>query len=727
MAVELSKDKWTFSKSSKSKSKPKPKTPSPSSKPKMVPSPVTGMLIREEDAIALEEKLEKQKTNPSPSPSKSEPEPVFTGEQPTSKAPESFVEKIKDSPKEPETEKNTMPPPTVHAADNIKTRTTAGRIINDLTTSFLTGFGLKDDALTTQRIQSGGGTIAEEAGLLAGSVAQFVAPGKIAQGVSKATTITKSTLQASRFGQAISNLPSFPRQVVTFTGDLIEIGARGSVISQTGLQVGKSRAGFKELGLDKETTQTALKEASQAEREYVEGLPGIRETIKTTFKEGIPSGLSSAKQTGQKMGFELLGSVASGRTGRDAFKEQIEQSLLSQGIDPVTAAAASEQSSNFLKGRNVGEIVALADISRAVEGTGRLALKETFTNPFKTGSGGLKQFLQTASTTAGRIGQAGFIEGATQELTQQQTRFQPFDAGAIVEMGSLGAVSAGTIGGLIAGSRVAKETAIDVASKSFFRGLGRTTETVANVLDPLEKVGDVSQDLFEEGAKRSLRNKIADIPVFSSSISPSGVKEINPDLGSRFEGFNNQINSFGGVSATPNDGSVTISSGSPSQSQTSGSSKTSNILNENQWTFADTSTTTSSRSKTKRAFQPVVTIPTEPNVPIPTEPNIPVPVQPVVPIPTPVPIPTAINIPTQPNVPVQPTINIPTTTFDDSLFPPIILPQVPSGGTGWSWSTPRSRTKKKKPSKSVFQSLFNLPTGFKQEGVSEMTGIFLRR
>lgn len=169
-------------------------------------------------------------------------------------------------------------------------------------------------------------------------------------------------------------------------------------------------------------------------------------------------------------------------------KEEFEQlgrerGLTSQEID--TALKIRKQ-------RGITEIAQNLNIARFSEGVGRREVSKAFQ---KAAEKGVKVPQRQAFSTvfkmsAPGIARAGAIEGFTQEIAQQRERQKDLDLKAAAIMGGIGAGSAGLLGGFIAGTAVTKP------------GVSKVTETVASIVDPFEKPGDILEDITQATAKR---------------------------------------------------------------------------------------------------------------------------------------------------------------------------------------------------------------------------------
>jgi len=164
---------------------------------------------------------------------------------------------------------------------------------------------------------------------------------------------------------------------------------------------------------------------------------------------------------------------------------------------------------------NMGELVTLLDISRAGESTGRKLTAKAFQKQAGKEITQKKLPFTIFKIVSPKTAIAGFGEGVASEIAQQQTRIDTRKINEKIKsalfLGGFGAVSAGVIGGFISSSQFAK-------SKKIIN-MGKTTETLANIADPLEKPGDIFQDIVERIQKK-----------YGKSVKSATVREIKPKI-----------------------------------------------------------------------------------------------------------------------------------------------------------------------------------------------------
>ena len=171
-------------------------------------------------------------------------------------------------------------------------------------------------------------------------------------------------------------------------------------------------------------------------------------------------------------------------------KEQklFENSIRSQLQDLNLSEKEIEQAVKYSKrqkGFRAGaELASALNIERGTEAVGRQLILRGATKKIGTIRKGLFGF------AAPRIALAGVFEGAGGEALQAQSRGEKITSKRLISGGLFGGAFAGTIGGTIASTSVRKP----VTSK--------VLNIFANIADPLEKPGDILQDVFERTGSR---------------------------------------------------------------------------------------------------------------------------------------------------------------------------------------------------------------------------------
>jgi hypothetical protein len=171
----------------------------------------------------------------------------------------------------------------------------------------------------------------------------------------------------------------------------------------------------------------------------------------------------------------------------EEFKKGVREFYKERGLEgkelETAVAAAERQRKARLIGEGVGvafanigsEIVGRRLVSSAFKNIGRTTSKQAGTQLFKTG------FVQ--------IGKAGVVEGVAAEVATQQAREQDTDIGQIAIAGGAGFLTAGLIGGSIAGTALKRP----FLSKAITAG--------AYVTDPFEITGDIGVTTIQKGLK----------------------------------------------------------------------------------------------------------------------------------------------------------------------------------------------------------------------------------
>jgi hypothetical protein len=340
------------------------------------------------------------------------------------------------------------------------------------------------------------------------------------------------------------------------------------------------------------------------------------------------------------LAYEGVSSLISSKEGKKAFETAVRDEFKARGYTGRRLETAVSAAKRQKVAGGVGESLALLEISRSSEKIGRREVTKAFS---KAGQKGVsfpskQAFGKVFGITAPNIAQAGFVEGFSQEISQQQARGRKKDIKQAGLMGGFGAVSAGLIGGTIAGSRVTKPTT------------SKVIEGITYITDPYEKPGDLLADLGESIAKR--RGKTIQQPAIFKPFDPKDVVRVTAvtptstqTKGKRKGGKPTSV-IFPGVTPTPTP--VTIPN------------------------FVPTPTPTPSPSPTPTPTKK--TVPIFPNIPIP----------PISPTPTPINQPTKTetpvntDIPVNTNTPIFTAVNIPVITPFARVPPPMPL-ALPSG------------------------------------------------
>lgn len=206
--------------------------------------------------------------------------------------------------------------------------------------------------------------------------------------------------------------------------------------------------------------------------------------------------------------YEGMGTMFS--TKKDVFKESVRSDLQNMGLSDYQVSIGVAAATRSRKASGVSEIVALLDISRRSERTGRALLSSAFIKKEGTTIAQKKAGLEMFKITAPRVGLAGTQEGVAQEIYTQTSRGQPITTKGVVVAGVGGFISAGLIGGSIAGL------------KPKTLGKSKTLEYVAYLTDPAEKPGDILADITDTTLRKAGRS-VPTTPVLTQPISPTDI------------------------------------------------------------------------------------------------------------------------------------------------------------------------------------------------------------
>lgn len=481
------------------------------------------------------------------------------------------------------------------------------------------GFGFQET------IERRGKTTPRGAGAFLGNILGIASAGSIETG---ANILGKgvATAKATRVGQTAQRVTK-----------AVQSSKIGNFALGTGQVIGKGIIG---TVIGTKATETLTTTPLQREILKDLRLKGIRgqafeEEAKALAQGGVklPGGASVSLKS---VAFEVSPFLSS---RKDVFEKSVRRQLKERGFQgPVleeTAQAISKQRTAV----SVGEATGLITSGAGSEAFGRSNVARAFSKGFQTTTKDRVLGINTKifKRTFVPIAQAGFAEGVTQEVLQQQTREQPRNIKKALTLGGLGAVTAGTVGGIIAGSRVTSP------------GLSKVVETGSFIADPFEKPGDILQDVFESANKR-ITGRTPKRAQIVTTISPSSIINV------------------GTTTPTTTRTPTTV----PVKTQTP-INPIQNILG------ISTNPVTSPVKTPTNAVVPStvpVDIPIQSPVQTPTNPNVPIPIN------TDVPVPVPVNVP----------VNIPVTTPIFKFPPPVPFGFDLSGGFGGSRGT-RKRSK----------------------------------
>lgn len=441
---------------------------------------------------------------------------------------------------------------------------------------------------------------------------------KAAQAAGKAATKAKTVYQATQ-----------RTRIGRFLKDVGVVTAEGVAISETGKAITEGTA---------PAEQKAIAKSAGFDEAIGAGFAAEREALKQ-------------EAWYKAIGFEISPYFS---TRKDVYETTVRQELQKQGFSGSQLEAGVAAAKRQRKGITISEAVANLNVARASEKIGRREVA----NVLEKATGEVipknRAFVEMFKLTAPSIAQAGAVEGFAQEVTQQKAREQDLNLKSAAIMGGAGALSAGLIGGTIAGTRATKP------------GVSKVIEYGTYITDPFEKPGDLAQDL-SEAITRRITKKAPRTPVITETLGA--------------EDFFN----------------IRVSGKTPSKPKSS-------ILQAG--TIIGTPAQTPTKTQTPVKTKTVVNMPTMPSifggVPITVPSVVPVPTDTETPVDVPIEVPTDTNVPTNINtnifesifntesnvpvstgVPINIPINIPTVTPQLRVPPPIPV-QFPaaSGGAG---------------------------------------------
>ncbi len=416
------------------------------------------------------------------------------------------------------------------------------------------------------------------------------------------------------------------------------------------------------------------------------------------FEEAVKAGFAAEKESVRAKGFfpALAGELpftsqflARGEFEKATRAQFEKRGLKGQALELRVQAALRQRTAG-----NIGETAALLEISRRAESVGRKGVVTAFE---RAGAKGVKftekkSFGTLFKLTAPSIARAGFIEGFSQEIAQQESRRLPTNLKEAGIIGGIGALSAGAIGGTIVGTKLAKPA------------VSKGIELVTFFTDPFEKPGDLLQDLTEVTQKRILGRTIR-TPQISKVIKEEDI--ITLGVRKSAKGFKRpkasavftfDPNPFIPITPTPTQKPPKIkdlpdlsSIGvvTPSQVQKPGKPKAPII------SFATTPVSTPTEIPT---LESIIGAPISPTITTPVQTPIPVDVPVDIPIVTPTQ--TVTNIFTPTGTPTNVPINVPiSTTIPIPVFTPLIRsppPFIPGFGLPSGFGRRRGKGAKRK-------------------------------
>jgi len=475
------------------------------------------------------------------------------------------------------------------------------------------------------------------AGIATGGAAALKGVKVGASGISGAFQGSKAGVQALRAQQALK-LTRGGRAVLS-TGRLAKGGAIAAVETK-GILAGFK--GINQLGLNQED------KALIKSKDFQNRIKAIENAQRAQLNKGGANIPFTNKQfsTGG-IAYEINPLLAS----RDQFKSIARQ----QGMSNKDISLALSQRSTM----GIGEGTALLNVARFSERFGNKEVGKAFA---QKGTKATKSAgMQTFKTTFSPIGRAGAIEGAISMQAQQDFRRQERNYKEMAAGAGIGFLSAGVLGGAIAGTKVAAK----VKGKAGITSKALTG--VSYVTDPFEFAGD------KLAATQNRLLKKAGFNIVQPKISLPKVKTPTMTFGTTTQiGINTKSKSS---TQSP------INIKSPIQIQS--------------------------------PIQPKTNIPATIKTQAPIQPSVSIPVGVTSPIQTQSPINIQTNIPTNipANVPIN--VNIPTVTPMFRIPPPIPL-GFPAGSKGAGTGIGKRKTFKNELaiSQNILANSFTVDFGF---------------
>jgi len=355
--------------------------------------------------------------------------------------------------------------------------------------------------------------------------------------------------------------------------------------------------------------------------------------------------------------YELPGQIAP-RRAKDFAQSEVEARLVQQG---VSASRAKQLATEIMKertGERSGEVVGtLLAVERIGESSGRKIASRAFSDAARSGA---KVAAKDAPRVAGRLagksaGAAGFFEGPLNLLTQRKVREEELAPNVEVfgkklprgvDYAGAGVLGYGTsrfFSGTITRLSVAKRPSA-----------AKAVSGVANIMDPLEYFGDISQDTAES-IVRQTGGRVPGAPF---------VRVSSPALSSATFGVSAQSN-------------LAETTGTSTTATTSSKKKSATTTKPSQQSYLDSLIADETRADIMPRRKNIV--PSE-NVPVQPITKIDVPSIADVPTDTPVAVEQRQKTETVTNVPSITSVPVPTLTPLLRIPPPMPLPGLGSGG-----------------------------------------------
>lgn len=517
-----------------------------------------------------------------------------------------------------------------------------------------------------------------QVGALAGGASMFVPIGGAVRYAPKAVQLAYRGRVIA--WDAVKSVPAIEKATVAFSKlpSWIQYGAKGAaMVPGTIVVTETARAGAKQWDLysNKDIDQAYGLTQDQLNSLRTAGYAGQNEAAGNIATDALGFlGMPGASRLTDK--------------GSRGFRKGVVDELTQQGY---TLPQANEIAARVQKGAfsyEVAEGAAMLNVNRVSEKLGREIL---FKEVAKRGGVvvGKRGALSAGLFVGSRLTLPGAQEGAASYYTQKRSRNEKMKLIENVQVGGVnlpiggfigytvaGALTAGTVGGVIGGT--------PISTNKMIRGWGKTVDVAANTLDPYEKGGD----LLADASLRSLKRAGGTVPKPVYGLRP---KVITPGANVNILTTQKQVR--------PGSTFTDINSLMQSKTRTRGQVPSFVDINE----FFPSSSKTPTKTTTKITGKTKIPTSIQSYINVPTQ--------------VPLPVPSMVSSPTQTPTQVQVPVTVP------RMFLPI-----PPLGSGFSGAFGGKGGKSKKgASRSVFSAFFNIKGGFNQAkyGV-EQTGIVLR-
>lgn len=200
------------------------------------------------------------------------------------------------------------------------------------------------------------------------------------------------------------------------------------------------------------------------------------------------------------------------------FEQSFRESLSAQGVTGSAQDAAISRARTERKILSGAEAATLIGIGSNTEGMGRELVTDSFEKAAQKGETFMRSnaFGTMFKKTFVPIAQAGLVEGVASVRAQDVLRGESTSVKELAIGGALGAGTAGTLGGALAGLKATKSKA------------AMPFEVALNVMDPTEYPGDKLRDLQEVGIRKAAGRSFSSPTIFEVS-NPMDVMSLGSD------------------------------------------------------------------------------------------------------------------------------------------------------------------------------------------------------